>query len=318
MIQYVEDIMIVNLMPTYQCNNNCSYCYLGDLRNRTRVIDPKVLLDRLSELSERSIIDTINIFGGEVSIIDYDEFSNIISIVNSFSENISIITNFSNVSWVKQLLIDHPNIWINTSINDERPNNDSIKLSLLQTDIRDVTITMVTTKSLYYSNYEKLLNFLSKVSTSLDIMQFFPSIENRYHWNVDFDRYDDIVLKLIHMQREYFPRYRINNEYDILSSIRGEYIPTMDSHVFITPNSNFAYLHFINGIETFRECTLEEYDIAVAAEYKMYKRCCSTCDYFGNCYAEHLNPYILENGGCCGHKRLLQKYKTSFMDIRKK
>ena len=65
--------MILHVMPTYSCNTNCRYCYLGSLKKEYKIINKIELNSALFKVDKliangilRENITHIDIYGGDI------------------------------------------------------------------------------------------------------------------------------------------------------------------------------------------------------------------------------------------------------------
>lgn len=305
--------MIVHVMPTYACNQNCCYCYLkNNNTNKSTVLDLHVLNNRLSKINTQHKIERINVYGGEITLLDKKYLRDLFSICSyyatvSATTNLSGSTSFSpvtdSISYYKDF-----NIHWNTSINDERPNNKETFFNLLTLD-KKIGVTQVVTPSLLKEEPAHVLKRLSMICKSVEFLIYSPSISNSLY-NLTNKDYEDFLIKILSEKNRY--GVYIQNEKDIVDCIENKYNSYLDSNLFIDPNGDYAYIAYKNGKEYFKKSAndLSDYYMSVKDEKKYWNKKCSKCKYIGHCYAEHLKEWK-EGDTCCGMYNLLEYYRQN-------
>src|SRR5574344_766260 len=81
----------LSINPTYSCNLNCSFCYL--LKTGNNILDLLKLEDELLKISGIFNIIQIELYVGEIFILDDCYLMKLILICKKFTKKISIITN---------------------------------------------------------------------------------------------------------------------------------------------------------------------------------------------------------------------------------
>ena len=106
--------MIVSVCPTFRCNLNCPYCYLGDMVNSSDVLSLDRLTNQLNIISSHEPIDEISLFGGEISLLDEEYLYKLKDICYNFTNTVGVTTNLANINITK--IFDN----ITISLNEER------------------------------------------------------------------------------------------------------------------------------------------------------------------------------------------------------
>ena len=92
--------MILSINPNYNCNLRCKFCYLSS----DQLADPKRLqIDdlflRLIEVSQHRKIEHVDIYGGEISVLQDDYLMQLFNCVELFYKKpMNVITNFTNMN----------------------------------------------------------------------------------------------------------------------------------------------------------------------------------------------------------------------------
>lgn len=312
--------MIVHVMPTYACNQKCEYCYLRNNKEAERfsIMDIIRLRDRLSyiELVAGKRINRINVYGGEIALLNKDFLSEIFSVCDIFSYHISAITNLvgeTSFSPVTDIISYYNNevgfdIDWGTSLNDERPNNKETIANLLMLENK-INVTQVVTPSLLKKDPEEILKNLSKVCRSVEFLIYSPSVSNSVY-NLTNKDYEDFMIRILSVKNHH--GVYIQNEEDIIDCIEGRYNSYMDSNIFIDPMCHYRYIKYKDGKEYFGNSgvTLDKYFEEVKNEKEIWNKKCKGCKYLGHCYAEHLKGWK-DGDTCCGMYNLLEYYKQN-------
>ena len=56
----------LSIVPLYQCNLNCKFCYLGNRRNDKSLLR----IDQIKNILAKYDIRYVDIYGGEISILN--------------------------------------------------------------------------------------------------------------------------------------------------------------------------------------------------------------------------------------------------------
>ena len=79
-------------MPTYHCGKGCEYCYLkqptfGQVYYNPADALPRKIYKRLKELNKKYIIDTVEVYGGDLNSYNLDYLKCIIEAYRCYCEN---------------------------------------------------------------------------------------------------------------------------------------------------------------------------------------------------------------------------------------
>lgn len=305
--------MIVHVMPTYQCNMDCCYCYLGRKKKDAAKLLIGTLRKCLEELAERYTIDTVNIYGGEVTLLGAEYLSELIEELLPYTEDISMTTNLrTEAAWqISENLMDaYPCLKVATSINDEREGCLDLIMRLMRQKEKRYGLTQVVTPALMKKPSAGILKVLQAMGGSVEFLRYSPA-ENRVSWNIGNKDFENFMLGILKEYDSGGYSIHVHNFDDIDACIRKAYNPYADSNIFIDPYGRFCTVWFdANGKESFKEIKLDEIPNIVRNEKALQAKKCGDCRYLGSCYAEHIKKWQ-EDDECCGCKKLLEYYEES-------
>src|SRR5574344_1587286 len=275
----------LSINPTYSCNLNCSFCYL--LKTGNNILDLLKLEDELLKISGIFNIIQIELYVGEIFILDDCYLMKLILICKKFTKKISIITNGT---------IDKPWLFnfngIEFNISWDYIYRDKSDLAFNMIKKYSNTGIILTSPQLYKKRYEvvHILNTLAG-NHSIDVKLCMPSNNNK-SIVLDLYGYEEFILYL---------RSTLNNNLNLIqyqnfknNKINNEKI----YHCFIDPNCKLKKLEFKNNIEYFNDEDIED--------IRINEDCDNHCSI---CLAEH--KFKIQNSyDCLGMKKLIEKFEA--------
>ena len=305
--------MILHVMPTYQCNLICPYCYLGTKRSNNKIMPIESLKEKLNELkASLYIVDAVNIYGGEITLLSREYLHDLIDVLQNVTENISVTSNLFNskawktIEWIRK---DYPKIHIATSINDERPHNNELIQKLLMQEKHDISLTYVVTPSLLKKPIQEIFHEIEMISSSVEFLRYSPSHLNPY-WKESNKAYEDFLIRIINEYQKGIYNFYLHNIDDIRNCIDKTYNPYLDSNVFLNPDGKFCIVDYIDGKESFLAVSLTRLIKEAQEEKAFWQDRCYGCKYIDHCYAEHMKINA-KGDSCCGCKKLLRFYEKN-------
>ena len=327
--------MILHVMPTYYCDNNCGYCYLGNLRKEYKIINKIELDSALSKVDKliangtlKENITHIAVYGGNIFEIpiSYLKCSIIKPLLERYPEAPMGIVGIGNdempfaTDLLMRDLIDEYGERVSWSIsyNKERPNNKETLqiMSMLQYQQKRTLVVLFQKNIKDPKKYLKELNALHV--NYITFLQYFPSNRNPRYMALSYKEFNSMMIKLLH---EYFSNredynFRIDNIDDLNNVINGNYNVYTDEAIFINPNGQLGFIDYkefdgniVEYLKTFDNLS----DIAdfLDQERKIYEQSCKDCIRYNHCYPEHLNKYALgdKKDDCCGRLSLINEYE---------
>lgn len=302
---------ILSIQPTWKCNYNCDYCYLGYLRKENKILPLGILQQRFEEIIKENKIEAIDIFGGEIGILDSSYLENLVSICYGYFGNIPIriTSNCSNKKAIRLVkkFEDKLDIGLAVSWNLERKNNDKVELEILNrpAPVKNFMVLVVALPSIIFSNIYSLLNRFQSWNKPVTILRYFPSIYNENPESSINDKdYTEFMKELISAYRQggyTFPLINLDILYNNFNNS-----PLMETNIFLTPSGEWSWVNYKQGKEYFvTSSNLEDWKKACEEEKLLYKEKCGKCRYYNKCLAEHLNFDSLKEEECCGLRNFI-------------
>ena len=292
-----QDIF-VSIIPTFFCNRRCKYCYQLDKVNDSTLLALDVCEQRLQSIIQYYNIDTISLFGGELSLLDEQYLDQLFSICTKCCNTVNLNTNLTNIKLLD--IAKRHNVGCAASYNHDRADYKYVHNTIKSLPPRKLSIDTVLTS--YYIDYdfEKLLDEYEQLDiVSVMFLPYSGSVAN-HCYTVTNKQLTNMLIKIYQAyQRKQYSFTIANFEIDYRRC-------SIDSNVFILPNSQFSSIQYDdNGHEYFYQ-----YDIIEQLQQLMIKESlqfvdCLTCQYYNTlCFAEHLK-YHNQDDECCGCKRAI-------------
>lgn len=301
MNKYIDNLSI---QPSFYCNFNCPYCYLGKLRKDESLLPLNKLEMRLKEISEKYYVRNITLYGGEISLLDKGYLQSLSNLCESICSKITVVSNLSNL-WLVDFC-DSKNYTLSISLNEERPNYIKTLNKIESLERKDnKNLSIVVLPSILNKSPESLLNFYNNIGIDIFFIQYHPSIYSETSYNISIDEYSNFLKGII--EQYFIGNYSIKiiNE-DILRN--KEYNPNLDGFLFINPQGNYSTVIYKDNIEEYLEFdNLRKWEECCKKEYIRYFNQCQFCEYFNHCKAEHLE--VINKKECSGLYKLQKWYE---------
>lgn len=304
--------MIVHVMPSFLCNWNCSYCYLGALKQDKTQLSLNALASRLTDISSHAMIDTINIYGGEITLLDDNYLKSLFTLCSWHTKDVACVTN----NPVAPQIDLYPWISWSSSLNKERDNYTATLQSLFLRENKITTLTQVVTPSLLKEDPKYILERIDTLCESVTFLRYSPSRVNPL-WKISNKAYEDFIISMLDEYKNSSYDFVLANAQELEDCINRKYDPTIQSNIFIMPNGNFAIVAYDkNHHEYFKELgSWHDYQEEIEKEASFYEKQCSNCKYYGRCYAEHITKHQTDDI-CCGGYKLLEYYENIYKNDR--
>ena len=296
-------MLTISINPTYQCNGHCPYCYLGNLIKDDTVLNLQIMRNRLDQLQKFDKDLVIDIFGGEIGMLQENYLNDLILICLHYSKNVTISSNFTINPNIVYNLARKYNIPLFVSWNVERGNINKIAIDnvLKYEDRSNIGIQIVCLPTII--NIDKLIRYFESIKVrSITFLQYYPGKFAKKRYNVNNCDYSDFIIRLHKLNKLNHYNINITN----LNLIRdANYVPLQSSNIFITPYGQYAVTKYDkDGYEEFY-CfdSLNTFNDIINDEKRRYFTKCGTCEYYQYCLAEHWHGWN-ENDDCAGLKQV--------------
>ncbi len=311
--------MQVSINPTYLCNFRCSFCYLTEEQLSNPKTTPVVEVDeRLKEINSYQKITGIDIYGGEVGLLDYNYLTSLDRSIRKYTNNINVITNLSKIN----PYFHHPDITLSVSWDYiARQGWERVLENMMNTD-RPLSVLLLASPELVKRKPSEVLSYLYQIPMleSIEIKPYSSNQANQLsaggQSELEFGQWVQEWIKLFKKNRGISTRVNFENVSRIKRSLGSEYNAFSDNHIYIQPNGKLAVLEFdSNQNEFFLEVdSMQEYDAWSAKEkLRVHKnKICSDCKYLGRCLTEHYREVKAEDIECNGFRDLLQWYESNY------
>lgn len=297
------DQIICHVMPTFRCNQHCSYCYLS--KQDTNTLSLSIAEKRLKEIIKSYTIERINVYGGELGTLSDSYLTELFSICKKYTGNINAITNLMR----PELLSRFADIEWSVSVNEERPDYKATVSYLLTHPHDSINISQVVTPSILRMGAKKALAFDSMLGKRVEFLRYCVS-DNHDRWCIGNREYEQFLIDVLYVYQQY--DIDIQNLYDLNDCMEKRYNSFADSNIFIQPDGTFSCVSYRGQKESFLPISnIKDLQKIVEKEKKMsYNEDCTKCKYYGHCYAEHLHT-SKKGDQCCGLIDLLRYYEEN-------
>lgn len=292
---------VVSIQPTYHCNLRCSYCFLGKWRNKSEILDLNILEQKLQEIKNYVNIDAIDLYGGEISILDPQYLRNLFRLCLEYCQDVNVTSNLANIQ-IFNILKEFPSIKLAVSLNWERKDFSRIKELLDSKQYKIDNILTVALPHLLQTDIKETLDLYQKWNLPVSIFRYKPSFLNS-KFSIKVKEYEDFIIKFIKQYLNDKYTFPLNN---LLELKNGKNIPLLSSSIFITPEGKYCWIdHFRNKEMYLCSDEITGWLSSAQVDYLNYRHRCKDCPYFGFCLAEHLDFEEINEDYCCGLKNLL-------------
>ena len=296
--------LALSINPLYRCNSNCPFCYLGSLKDNVNVLDLNYLMDTLNNISFRYCIESIDIYGGEVSLLSEFYFDILVKLCKTYSKNVSITTNF--IDFNKPIINNFDTIGVSLDFNNFRSNQEKVYNNIKAAIQSGKVINVLSLDISCQSNEDEIIDTLNNLKIqSWKIIPYSKSKENKLKFK-GYQYFENTVKKFLSLNNKM--KFSFINKLELDGIINENYYETY--HFYITPNNKVALLEFNDDNEEyFHEFdTLDELYDGLKNEQFQKDEYCKNCSIKNKCLAEHFN-YKYKGESCSGYKNLIIDYE---------
>lgn len=290
----------LSIIPTYWCKTNCKYCYLGDLRKDQTTLDLQCLDNKLHQLVENDyVIDSISVYGGEISLLDEQYLIQIVKIIRSHVSN-QVTIGFCTSGYNRSIfeLAEDLKVRVTIPLNQERPD---YKKNLQLIKQHNCSLGVVVLPSIINTPVDQLVEFYDSLGRDVFFYQFYPSSINRSPYSFDIKQYTDFVISFIN---EYKKKPRSFGLINLSEWMDKCYNPEASGFIYISPNGKWMTTGYSDCLESFVEFdTLDQWKQYCKKERLQRLIKCNACPYYDKCKAEHL--VVMGEEYCSGMRKLI-------------
>lgn len=290
----------LSIIPTYWCKTNCKYCYLGDLRKDQTTLDLQCLDNKLHQLVENDyVIDSISVYGGEISLLDEQYLIQIVKIIRSHVSN-QVTIGFCTSGYNRSIfeLAEYLKVRVTIPLNQERPD---YKKNLQLIKQHNCSLGVVVLPSIVNTPVDQLVEFYDSLGRDVFFYQFYPSSINRSSYSFDIKQYTDFVISFIN---EYKKKHRSFGLINLSEWMDKCYNPEASGFIYISPNGKWMTTGYSDCLESFVEFdTLDQWKQYCKKERLQRLIKCNACPYYDKCKAEHL--VVMGEEYCSGMRKLI-------------
>lgn len=290
----------LSIIPTYWCKTNCKYCYLGDLRKDQTTLDLQCLDNKLHQLVENDyVIDSISVYGGEISLLDEQYLIQIVKIIRSHVSN-QVTIGFCTSGYNRSIfeLAEYLKVRVTIPLNQERPD---YKKNLQLIKQHNCSLGVVVLPSIINTPVDQLVEFYDSLGRDVFFYQFYPSSINRSPYSFDIKQYTDFVISFIN---EYKKKPRSFGLINLSEWMDKCYNPEASGFIYISPNGKWMTTVYSDCLESFVEFdTLDQWKQYCKKERLQRLIKCNACPYYDKCKAEHL--VVMGEEYCSGMRKLI-------------
>lgn len=303
--------MIVSLNPTYLCNFRCKFCYLTkqQLADKAR-LDLGVLEKRLKEVNDFQTIEMVDLYGGEIGLLDYDYLMEIDSLIRRYTDDINVITNL-----YKDNPYFHEDVMLSVSWDFTAREKWDTVLTNIITMGKPISILMLASPDFVHLDPAKVMEPIAHLG-NVESVEIKPYSRNQANELFAGDReFEECVQKWLKYE-ELNPMPHFENRSRIEQSLSGEYNAFSDSHIYIQPDGALAVLDFDSQRREYFRPMSSMIEYAVWAKMEKFKvrhnPVCGKCEYQGKCLTEHYREVREGDISCSGFRNLLDWSKGYF------
>lgn len=261
----------------------------------------------LTDLITTYTIDHIDLYGGELSVLDEDYLQQLFWILGTFVPHatINVVTNF-----LKPICIPaYADLTVSFDFNQRE--RWEIVYANMQKSNTPLHVLILATPELMTQNVDAMVSMLDM--PHIKTVEIKPYSENQANaYGANYKEFEEFVKKWITTSVDH--TFVLTNELLIEKALTKQTSSWSNDHLYITPTGKYAVLEFdLNDREFFKELnSLAEYSDWVTKEQKAVSAnsYCSKCQYIGHCLSEHLRDVKDISRSCNGFKGLLDWYNV--------
>ena len=288
----METLNNLSIQPSFKCNWNCQFCYLGNLKADTTLLNLKVLKDNLYEIKQFYKINHVQVLGGEPSLLNCYYLEELQGLIKDY--HVTYVTNLSNIEFVN-FCLQH-NVQMTISVNKERQHfAETVKNLKLIKGLKNIQLSSVVLPSLLNDDIKNILQFYNSFGFDVYFLKYNASKTNKLNYNITNEEYYKFIDELIKQYQVGCYNFKIKNiDFLLQDNINAV---SCDS-LFINPNGKFSTITYDdNNKEYFVEFdTVEQFNKFCESTNTKQKDTCKQCLYYKQCGSK--NIYSSDQNKC--------------------
>jgi len=301
--------LTLSINPTYFCNFDCHFCYLTpEQLNNRKNMNLEVLKKRILEIEEFFEIDCIDLYGGEIALLDEGYLNNIADLFDLTVVDFNAITNLS----VTNNFFSRKDISVSVSWEDDIRRKSQVVLDNMKNLGREINLLMLAGPEVLEWNDSKIDRIVQEINSienivSLEIKPYSTNQANSLE--LKFTCFESFVKKVLAKEKNFI----FVNEENLKAIKSGSSNSFSDDHIYITPEGEFAVLDFdeldnelflpIKNIKEYIRWSNNEKVKVISNSF------CNKCEYLGSCLSEHLRDVKSLDDSCNGFYNLIKWYE---------
>lgn len=290
----------LSVMPSYYCEYDCKFCYLGSLKKNKEKLNIGLLNSQIKDIITKYDVEHCLVYGGEITLLRLGYLCSVFSVLLQYLDNILIVTMLSKLDAIEHLLHKFPALQISTSYNfDEYSKLIANRIQKLkQFYKKPIVVNTIADKKLISKNIEEIEQAF--LDLEVDAVLFLPysksvlNKENAAQYEISFAEYGQFLIKAIHS----FKKIKVLNKPNQAAK----------RSLFITPQNEYAFVQYNDQLEEhFEVCrSLLNFEYKYAQSIPAQ---CISCQYYENkCMADHM---LIKNDQCNGLITFIQEYEAA-------
>ena len=290
----------LSVMPSYYCEYDCKFCYLGSLKKSKEKLNIGLLNSQIKDIITKYDVEHCLVYGGEITLLRLGYLCSVFSVLSQYLDNISVVTMLSKLDVIKHLLHKFPALQISTSYNfDEYSKLVANRIQKLKQFYKKpiVVNTIVDKKLISKSTKEIEQTFLDLEIDAVLFLPYSKSVLNKEstaQYEISFTEYEQFLIKAIRS----FKKIKVLNKPNQAAK----------RSLFITPQNEYALVQYNDQLEEHFEVCRSLLNFEYKYVQSIPTRCISCQYYESKCMADHM---LVQSDQCNGLMNLIREYEAA-------